>query len=81
MGESPSDKYKRLRQLGLLSVIPMMLAAAPLIGYFIGRQIDRWVGTGSIFSFVFLILGLVAGFRETIAILRKAEDPKDRHSD
>ena len=59
----------------------MILAAAPLIGFFIGRQIDRWVGTETIFSLAFLFLGLVAGVRETLSLIRKSEDPKSGPSD
>ena len=73
----PSDKFKRARQLGLLTAIPMMLAVSPLVGYFLGRWIDRRFGTEPVFSFILLMLGLAAGVRETILILRKAQDPKD----
>jgi F0F1-type ATP synthase assembly protein I len=68
----PSDKYKQARQLGLLTTIPMILAAAPLIGYFGGRWLDGKLDTGPWLSMVLLLLGLVAGVRETILILRKA---------
>jgi F0F1-type ATP synthase assembly protein I len=74
VGDSPSDKYKRIRQLGLLSAIPLILAAAPLIGYFIGTKIDSLLGTNRVFMFVFLGLGFVAGVRETIGLVRKSED-------
>ena len=74
MGEHPSDKYKRIRQLGLLTAIPMILAVAPLIGYYLGRWIDGRLGTDPVFSLIFLALGLVAGVRETISILRKAQE-------
>jgi F0F1-type ATP synthase assembly protein I len=73
VGDSPSDKYKGIRQLGLLSAIPLILAAAPLIGYFIGTKIDHVLGTNRVFMFVFLGLGFVAGVRETIQLIRKAE--------
>ena len=72
MTGQPSDKYKQARQLGLLTTIPMILAAAPLIGYFGGRWLDGKLGTGPWLSMMLLLLGLVAGVRETISILRKA---------
>jgi len=67
-----SDKYKLARQLGLLTTIPMILGAAPLVGYFLGHWIDGWLHTDPWFTYVFLGFGLVAGVRETILILRKA---------
>jgi ATP synthase protein I len=72
MSGSSSDKYKQARQLGLLTTIPMILAAAPLVGYFLGRWIDRRFGTEPWFTMIFLVIGLVAGVRETILILRTA---------
>ena len=72
MTGQPSDKYKQARQLGLLTTIPMILAAAPLIGYFGGRWLDGKLGTEPWLSMVLLLVGLVAGVRETILILKKA---------
>ena len=77
MSGGPSDKYKGVRQLGLLSLIPMILAAAPLIGYFLGNKIDGWLSTGPVFGFVFVVLGFVAGVRETRLILRRAQEDDD----
>jgi F0F1-type ATP synthase assembly protein I len=58
----------------MLSAIPLILAAAPLVGYFIGTKIDLLFGTNRVFMFVFLGLGFVAGVRETIHLVRKAEE-------
>jgi ATP synthase protein I len=68
----PSDKYKQARQLGLLTTIPMILAVAPLIGYYAGRWLDGRFGTAPWISMILLLIGLVAGVRETILILKKA---------
>jgi ATP synthase protein I len=73
----PSDKYKRTRQLGLLSVIPAILAVAPLIGFFMGSWIDRRFGTDPVFKFIFLALGFAAGVRETISLIKKAQESEN----
>ena len=52
----------------------MILAAAPLIGYFIGHWIDARAGTEPWFMLGFILLGLVAGARETFLIIKKAQD-------
>jgi F0F1-type ATP synthase assembly protein I len=52
----------------------MILAAAPLIGYFLGRWLDVKFGTEPLFMLILLVLGLVAGVRETVLIIRKAQD-------
>ncbi len=72
MNGEPSDKYKTARQLGLLTTIPMILAAAPLVGFYLGHWLDRWLGTEPWITYGMLAIGLVAGIRETVLILRKA---------
>lgn len=67
----PSEKYRLARQLGMLTTIPMLLAVAPLVGYYLGRWIDGRLHTEPWFSFVMLGIGFVAGVRETVLILRK----------
>ena len=67
----PSEKYQLARQLGMLTTIPMLLAASPLVGYFLGRWIDGKLNTEPWFEFVMLAIGFAAGVRETVLILRK----------
>ena len=45
MNDRQSDKYKMARELGMLSSIPILLAVSPLVGYFIGKTVDGWLGT------------------------------------
>ena len=52
--------------VGVLGALTLIFAL------FIGRWIDARFGTDPLFAIVFLMLGLVAGVRETIGILRKA---------
>jgi ATP synthase protein I len=49
----------------------MLLAASPLVGYYLGRWIDGRLHTEPWFSFVMLAIGFAAGVRETVLILRK----------
>lgn len=59
------------QQAGLALTIPMMLLAGPLVGYGMGWLVRRWTGWGGWIEIVFLILGFVAGVRETINIIRR----------
>lgn len=63
---------EQLRQLGLLLQIPGVLGAGPLVGYFVGSTLDRWLGTDPWFMTGSLILGTIAGARLMLQILRKA---------
>lgn len=49
--------------------IPMMLAVGPLVGYFIGRMLDRVFSTSWIWV-VMALVGFAAGVNETIRVIR-----------
>jgi ATP synthase protein I len=66
------DRYWMMRQVGLLTTIPLLLAVSPLIGYFMGHFLDRKFGTEPLIGIIFLILGFVAGARQVANVVRKA---------
>jgi F0F1-type ATP synthase assembly protein I len=54
---------------------------AIVVGYFGGRFLDRWLGTDPYCSYVGLILGIVAGFRNLFRLARSAaSSPTDSPS-
>jgi len=71
--EKPPKKVTGWRQVGLLSSIPFILALAPIIGFVIGQQIDRHFQTRPWLSIILLVLGFVAGVRETIKIVKLSQ--------
>ncbi len=68
--------YRFIRQVGLLTTIPLMLLSGPLIGFLIGNYIDKRFGTAPWFMVLFVCLGFVASIRQTIAIIKKASNNK-----
>lgn len=73
----PTDekrKYEALRSAGLLLAIPTLLIVSPLVGFFIGMAVDRWLKTKWIFSVIGMVLGFVAAGRETWRIMRRVQD-------
>jgi ATP synthase protein I len=66
------DRYKAVRQAGLLTTIPALLTVAPLVGFFIGRFLDRKFNTDPVLTVVFLVLGFVAAARQVAWILKTA---------
>jgi ATP synthase protein I len=74
------DRYWMMRQIGLLTMVPMLLAASPIIGLLIGNYIDKKFGTGPVFTIIFLIIGFVAGARQVANVVRKAQKD-DRNKD
>lgn len=60
-----------LRSAGLLLAIPTLLIVSPLVGFFLGSLLDRWLGIAPWLTIVGLVLGFAAGARETSRIYRR----------
>ena len=75
MGNVPENKKKRrgdtMRALAYFSQIGITLFACVLIGVFLGRFLDRILGTSPWLLLVFSLLGVVAAFREIFRLLKK----------
>ena len=71
MAEKKSAFYSQVKQLGVLTTIPIILLVGPAIGYFLGNWIDRkfliypWV------TIIFVGLGFGASGREITRLLKQ----------
>ncbi len=75
------EKYSTLRRAGLLTAIPLVLAIAPVIGFFMGDFLDKKLGTEPYLMIVFVVLGFIAGAREVYKLVKKAyedESPQEK---
>ena len=79
MGMS-EDKKELLRTLGSVSSMGISVAVAIVIGVAIGLQLDKWFNSAPWFFFIFLLFGIVAGFRNVYKISSKEihKDEADR---
>ncbi len=80
-GSDEDEKYSTLRRASLLTAIPLILAIAPVIGFFIGDFLDKKLGTEPYLMIVFVVLGFIAGAREVYKLVKKAyedESPQNR---
>ena len=75
--KSDKDRYTRVRQAGLLSTIPFLMAVPPIAGLLIGRYLDKKFNLQPVFTIVLLLLGFAAGVREVALVIKKANDPAD----
>lgn len=66
------NKYRFVRQLGLLTTIPVVLLSGPVIGFFIGDYLDKRFGTSPWLMVFFVIIGFIASIRQTILIITRA---------
>ncbi|MDZ4804894.1 MAG: AtpZ/AtpI family protein [Candidatus Eisenbacteria bacterium] len=79
MKDGDRQGYSSLRQVGLLTTIPFLLLASPVVGYLFGRQLDIWFKT-SFWVWILCTLGMVAGVREVIKILKRASAEAEAES-
>lgn len=76
-------KDRNLREaIASASMIGLNLVSATFIGLAIGYWLDRWLGTSPWLLLVFLVLGIVAGFKNVYLEVKKIQDadretPKD----
>ncbi len=78
LGRRPQSNLRSARVIGLLVTIPLILAAAPMIGFAAGYLLDGWLGTGQVLRIVLLGVGFAAGVREMLGLLRKAREDFER---
>lgn len=76
----PRRDNSGLRSAGLLLAIPSLLLVSPLVGFFLGKFVDRWLETEPAWSIVGVVLGFIAAGREIYLIIRRvqAEEERDR---
>ena len=72
------SRYAAYRSAGLLLAIPTLLIVSPLVGFFVGSWVDRWLHTRPWFSIVGLALGFVTAGRETWAIYRRSLEEEEK---
>lgn len=72
-----NDTPKLIKQVGLLTSIPMVLLVGPGLGYYAGSALDgRW-GSAPWGMVAGIILGLAASARLVVQIIRQAYQLED----
>lgn len=66
------EKYSLAKQLGLLTMIPIVLAVGPILGWFIGNFLDEKLGTSPYLMYLFIVFGFVAAGKEVYNLVKKA---------
>jgi len=79
MGE---DNRQLFRSLGFLSSVGISMVAATFIGLAMGYYLDKWLDTSPWFTLIFLVIGIIAGFRNIFILTgRELRRQKDGKSD
>ncbi len=67
-------KDKSVREsIASASVVGLNLVSATFVGLFIGWWLDRWLDTKPWLLLTFLVLGIVAGFKNVVAEVKKIQ--------
>jgi ATP synthase protein I len=67
----PSKEKPLLKQLLNASTVGIHLVLSTFVGFGMGYFLDRFLGTSPWLTAIFLILGIVAGFRELLRVARR----------
>lgn len=65
------ENENSLRQIGVFITIPFVLALPPILGWLIGNWLDKKLNTEPYLMYIFVVLGLAAGFREVFRLIKK----------
>ncbi|AJF05383.1 AtpZ/AtpI family protein [Geoalkalibacter subterraneus] len=65
------DDRQLFKSLGFLSSIGISMVAATIIGLAMGYYLDRWLETSPWLTLIFLLFGIIAGFRNMFILTRR----------
>ena len=69
-GKHKQERTKQIRIASMAIMIPMIMLVSPIVGYLIGDLLDDLFNINFL-GFVFLVLGFVAGIKESYEIIKK----------
>jgi len=76
------ERKRLLKTLSVVSSLGISVVLAIAIGILVGLKLDQWLGTKPWFFFIFLLVGIVAAFRNIFIIIgkeiRNSEQGEDR---
>lgn len=65
------DDKINIKQISIFITIPFVIAIPPIIGWFIGNFLDKWLHTEPFLTYFMILCGIIAGIRELYRILIK----------
>ena len=65
-----SEFFLKAWQIGILTTVPFILVAGPVVGYLAGNWLDHKYHSDPYAKAVLIILGLAASVKEIIQIIR-----------
>ena len=69
--QEETRKYMKL--LAMASTMGISMVLALVIAIAIGYYLDKWFKTSPLFFLIFMVLGIIAGFRNIYVIMKRTE--------
>ncbi len=76
--EPPKREFTRL--LGIASTVGINFVVSTFAGVALGYGLDKWFGTSPYLTIIFLILGIIAGFKYFFKIALKTSKHEKQES-
>ncbi|MDA8431053.1 MAG: AtpZ/AtpI family protein [Geobacteraceae bacterium] len=77
-----NDRKELFRNLSMVSSMGISVVMAIGLGVWFGLALDRWLGTKPWFFYIFLLIGIAAGFKNIYVIagreIRRNDDSDQR---
>ena len=80
MVKRSNERASAWRHMGLALYVPIVLAVAPVAGYFLGQWIDGKFGTGQIFTWLCILLGFGVAARQIYHVVRRLQREQEEES-
>lgn len=74
-------KNQFLSSMSVVSSMGVSVALAIAIGVWLGLTFDKWFNTKPWFFYIFMMIGIAAGFKNIYVIARKELDKNDQPDD
>lgn len=75
-GKKNAD-WGQLKQLGVLTTVPIILLIGPVVGFFLGGWIDRKYHIYPWLTIIFIGFGFIASGREIVRLLKDVSKDSD----
>ena len=74
------NPFRGLRNVGLLTMIPTVMAAGLVVGYFFGEWIDRSFKVSPWGKMILSVLGIAAGIKQTIRLIQESTKENEKEN-
>jgi len=76
--QKKENKYSSYKQVAILTTLPIIMAAGPILGILLGNYLDKKLNTSPYLMILFLIFGCVASGRQVYKLIVRASKEMEK---